>query len=83
MFDSLLGTQHYLVSAKTTWFGVRVILPGGATYLPLDLCFSKLELQCIEIQLRRAGQTKRTSSSSDQNVACFLHDTAEKLFTWR
>ena len=35
-----LNMQHYRVSLKTGWVGIRIMCQSGATCLPVDCCFS-------------------------------------------
>jgi hypothetical protein len=36
--------KHEGERAKTSWFGIRIMCPSGATCLPADCCFSELAL---------------------------------------
>ena len=47
---SLLRTQHQGVRANTSWLGVGIACPSGATCLTEDCCFGELAqdpIQCV------------------------------------
>ena len=41
---SPLSTQHLGERTKTSWLGIRIMCPSGATCLSADCCFSELAL---------------------------------------
>ena len=68
------------IRAKTSWLGISIMCPSGATCLSVGCGFSELAMwksnsACWSI-------IKRTSSSHDQNVTCSRHHIAEKLLIW-
>jgi hypothetical protein len=56
---------------------------AGAICLPADWCVSDQEPKKRKPHSACWSSTKKTLSSSHQNVTCSRHDIAVKLFSWR
>ena len=67
-----LSTQHSGVRAKTSWLGIGIICPSGATYLSVNCCFNELAL--YKYNSACWSSTKWISSSSHWKLTCFRHD---------
>ena len=69
--------QHQVERAKTSWLGIRIMWPSGATCLPADCCFNELVL--YKSSLACWSSTKRTSPSYHWKLTWSRHDRARKI----